>query len=208
MVVNVKKIAIIGLAVAGIVAIGCATMGDNDTDSQANNQKKWQKQAPQLFNNVGYSKLVESAPKVADLPESLEELRGSITNPCGIRDDILEYIVKNIPSNNESAVRAAIKLAQYRQQIYFGNLSESDALILDSKENLAVECLTQYLHKVSGKDILKDLDDTSQVMKIMFNTNARDKHRWDVDNKYFSWKVLGTGLTVADEKIACQKGEF
>jgi hypothetical protein len=205
---NMKKIAIIGLAVTGIVAIGCATMGDNDTDSQANNQKKWQKQAPQLFNNVGYSKLAESAPKVADLPESLEELRGTITNPFGIRDDILEYIVKNIPSNNESAVRAAIKVAQYDQMIYFGNLTESEAINIHAKNVLAFTCLSNYLDVSPRKNDVNSVRKAGKVEDVMFNTKSRVDHEWYVDRKYFSWKVLGTGLTVADEKIACERGEF
>lgn len=87
--VNMKKLTIIGVIAAGVVAIGCATLGDANGDDTKVNQAKWQKKTPQLFNNAGYVGLTQTSPKVIDLPESIEELRGPITNPFGIRDDIL-----------------------------------------------------------------------------------------------------------------------
>lgn len=202
-----KKLTIIGVVAAGVVAIGCAILASNDAATTVN-QSKWQKKAPQLFNNVAYTGLTNSAPKLANLPESIEDLRGPITNPFGIRDDILEYIVKNIPSNNESAVRAAIKMMQYQQAIYFDNPSESEALVLNSKRNLSFKCAYKYLHQASNKDILADIDDAAKVLKLMRNNQACDNYMSEISRKYFSWKVLGTGLTVADEEIACQRGEF
>lgn len=193
-----KKLTIIGVIAAGVVAIGCATLGDANGDDTKVNQAKWQKKTPQLFNNAGYVGLTQTSPKVIDLPESIEELRGPITNPFGIRDDILEYILKNIPSNNESAVRAAIKSMQYLQQIYFDNPTESEAMSLQAKYDLSDLCMMNYLNK----------DKPLGIWRIMRNTKARDEYMWQVDRKYFSWKVMGTGLTTADEEIACQKGEF
>lgn len=96
----------------------------------------WQKREPELFNNVGYSKLVESAPQIVNknLSESELKLEGVITNPFGIRDDILEFIVANIPSNNESALRAAILSAQINQQIYYGDITQDEAMKLSNRD--------------------------------------------------------------------------
>lgn len=42
----------------------------------------------------------------------------------------------------------------------------------------------------------------------MENTSASDKRMWDIDEKYFGWEVLGTGLTDSEEKQKCESGEF
>jgi hypothetical protein len=158
--------------------------------------------------NVGYAKLEESVLYVANQSESMAALIAPITNPFGIRDDILDYIIKTIPASNESAMRAAIKMMQYEQQVYYGNPSESEALILDSKDDLAGSCLASYLHQTSGQDKLKDVLDVRDMRMQLFNTKAREKRMWDVANKYFAWHVLGSGLSTSEEIIACEKGEF
>lgn len=138
----------------------------------------------------------------------MAELIGPITNPFGIRDDILEYIVKTIPANNEIAMRAAIKLMQYMQQIYYGNLSESDALLNHSREVLAGTCLSRYMKQNPNFKNNDGGDFVYGLQMSMHNTKARVNHMWDIDRKYFSWKVLGTGLSTNEEIIACEKGEF
>lgn len=57
-----KKLTILGIAAVGVVAIGCATLYEESATSSTQpqndvNLKKWEKAAPQLFNNVGYAKL-------------------------------------------------------------------------------------------------------------------------------------------------------
>ncbi len=42
----------------------------------------------------------------------------------------------------------------------------------------------------------------------MRNTKDRDAYMWDIDRKYFSWKVLGTWLSVAEEHEVCKKGTY
>lgn len=157
---------------------------------------KWKHEAPRLFNNVGYADLVESAPRAKDMPESWIELRGTITNPFGIRDDLLEYILANVPESNVRDTRALIKMVQYDQEIYYTNPSESDALLIASRADLANTCFSGDIHKLL------------EIDKLYRNTDARNKHMWAIDRKYFSWKVLGTGLSLADEKIACERGWF
>lgn len=199
-----KRNVLIGMLAASLVVVGCAVVKCNEsvTPDQQSAQAvaKWQKQNPQLFSNVGYiQQLEESAPKLAQLPESLEELRGVSTNPFGIRDDILQYIFTNIPESNESATKAAIKFMQYAQEIYYGNLSESEIMLVHQREGLAIGCLMDYTN---------DIQPPFKIAKVLRNTKSRDEHMWAIERRYFSWKVLATGLTVSEEKAACEKGEF
>ena len=208
-----KKISLISLIIVGAVTIGCAVLKYNDDatnrpPSVVQAEKVWQQKNPQLFSNAGYLKeLEESAPKVANLPESLVQLRGVSTNPFGIRDDILQYIFTNIPESNESATRAAIKMMQYMQQIYYGDLTESEVMAVHEKEVLSFSCLVDYLDGNSSAGI-QNIRSSGNIMKKMRDTKSRDEYSWAVDKKYFSWKVLGTGLTIAEEQEACEKGEF
>ena len=54
----------------------------------------------------------------------------------------------------------------------------------------------------------KNQELTTGVDKLMRNTKARDEHMWDIDTKYFGWKIIGSGLSINDEKTACAKGAF
>lgn len=101
------------------------------------------------------------------------------------------------------------KMMQYMQNIYYGNLSESDALVLNKKQNLAFSCLVDYLDNANvNSNALDNVKRGGQIMKRMRNTKDRDAYMWDIDRKYFSWKVLGTGLSVAEEDMLCQKRDF
>lgn len=168
-------------------------------------QIKWSTQATQLFQNEGYTKLHKikaSQIKAQALPPHLEKLQGNINNPFGIRDDILDFIVKNVPSNNEKLMRASIEFAQIEQDIYYGNPSKQDAINLAGSELLLATCISQYTNNYGSNDL------TSRIGGMMRDTKERDQHMWDIDRKYFSWQVIGTGLSVADENIVCQKGDF
>ena len=203
-----QKQVLIGMVIASLFVVGCAVAKFNESatpeEQSAQSVARWHKKNPQLFSNVGYiQQLEESAPKLAKLSESLEELRGVSTNPFGIRDDILQYIFTNIPESNESATKAAIKMVQYEQEIYYGNLTESAAIIKAGQEDLAMQCLMSYLSNNGQDDRL-----ALKIAEQLRNTKARDNHMWEVDRKYFSWKVLGTGLNISEEIEACEKGEF
>ena len=200
-----KKNVLIGMVIASLFVVGCAVVKLNESvtpeEQSAPSVAKWHNKNPQLFSNVGYiQQLEESAPKLAHLPESLEELRGVSTNPFGIRDDILQYIFTNIPESNESATRAAIKFMQYAQEIYYGDHTESEIMLVHQREGLAIGCLMDYYPQ--------DLDISLKIMNKMSDTKARDNHMWVIDRKYFSWKVLGTGLNISEEIEVCEKGTF
>jgi hypothetical protein len=193
-----RKLLWLFLPILAIGVVGYLWVKHSHTDKPVV-KHNWNNEIPRVLHNAGYvAELEESAPKLINLSESLDELRGSITNPFGIRDDILEYIMTNIPKDNESAIRAAIKMMQYMQSIYFDNPTQEEALSLNAKYSLANHCSLVYLNR----------NEPLAIWRVMRNTDARDKYMWDIDRKYFSWKVLGTGLTIDDEDIACEKGEF
>ena len=58
---KMKIISILGIAVVGVVVIACASFNNKPPTSvkiTPQSIDKWQKKAPQLFNNAGYSKLI------------------------------------------------------------------------------------------------------------------------------------------------------
>lgn len=129
------------------------------------------------------------------------KLEGSVTNKFGIRDDILQFIEREIPEKNSSALIAAIKLAHYDNKIYYHTTNQEEAIKLSKKEALALSCLENALPN-EWQTLAEG------VRKLMRNNPARDKHIWNTDEKYFSWKVLGTGLTDNEEKERCDSGNF
>ncbi len=130
-----------------------------------------------------------------------EELMGHINQEYGIREDILRYIEKEIPANNELAKKAAITLAQKMQFIYYG-ATEEEALKAARIESIARECLGHML----PDDWLKI---SRGIGDLMRNTPERDKYMWHIDETYFSWKILGTGISSTEKmKEICQSGNF
>lgn len=131
-----------------------------------------------------------------------QDLAGVITNSYGVRDDILDYILKTIPESNALARTAAIKFAGYEQMIYYGNITSQEAIALANKEVLIRSCLSYYLPNHSSTNF------TRKMNKLLRNTKARDAHIWAVDTQVFSSSYISSGLSVAAETAACAKGEF
>lgn len=204
---KVKIIIVIIIVAIGSIAIAYSGFGKNKAqiigvDVTSQSTAKWKIKAPQLFSNVGYSKLIiESTTNNKNMSIKMRELQGTITNPLGIRDDILDYIINNVPQDNSLVIKAVIRIAQTDQKIYYGNITKQEALLINKKEMLAQTCLMRYLPNKWDK-IVTDLD------KLLRNSKKRDKYMWDLDTKYFGWEVLGTGYTVGEENELCEKGEF
>lgn len=132
---------------------------------------------------------------------SMEELAGNINKEYGIREDILRYIEKEIPPNNELAKKAAIKMSQKMQFIYY-KASQEEALKAVKTQFIAHECLSKVLPD-SWIDISRGID------KLMRNTPERDKHMWHIDETYFGWKVLGTGISSTQKmNEICASGSY
>ena len=74
-----------------------------------------------FYQPANISELQATTPAHAKLDSSAlaVKLRGDTNNPFGIRRDILEYILSAILESNLRAINAAIRYAQYDQQIYY-----------------------------------------------------------------------------------------
>lgn len=198
---------LIGLVIVGAIAAAglttCATKITSTSKAIPKTEQQWEAKYPQVFSNVGYAKLIESAPEInqySKLPESLQELSGTITNKFGIRDDILDFIIKkSAESTDERIFRAAILYAQSRQKIYYGNVTQEEALKLVRHASLLGGCLRGYTN---------DFTVTDGINKRMRDDRWRDNHMREISHKYFSWQLLGSGLSTAEKKAICNKGAF
>lgn len=200
---NLKFLIVIGLLVI-VISVAYLKLNNayniqKDISDNKIHLTNWKDKAPQLFTNSGYSKLMTSMPTNNRLAESVAKLEGKITNPFGVRDDILEFILKNVPNDDPRIMKASIEKAQLNQSIYYDDISAKDALKLANKDSLLTTCLRIYTTNYSIEN---------GIDKLMRNTKARNAHMWEVDRKYFSWKIVGSGLSVADENKACEKGDF
>ena len=203
-----KKVKIVTGVIIAIIAsiiIACANFKNSTSDNiniTRQSTAKWKQKVPQLFNNVGYSKLIESYSNTKqNVPESMVHLAGRITNPFGVRDDILDYILAHT-NNNESALLAGIKFAQNEQSIYFSNISQQEAIKLATNNALVGWCIVKYLGKDNSFKIIDNVD------SLMRNTKERDRRMWDIDTRYFGWQVLGSGLTGTEEDERCKNGQI
>lgn len=164
---KLRIISIIGIVVVGSVVIACANLGDdtkNGVHVTPQSTAKWKTKAPEIFNNAGYSKLVETTKTDANISKSQAALIGTVTNPFGIRDDILDYILVSIPESNIRARIAEIKLAQLEQS----ELGVNDDKMLNMIENktmAAVYCA--HLPIQDSAKFVKGYD------KLLRNTTAR-----------------------------------
>jgi len=133
---------------------------------------------------------------------SMKELAGKVNKEYGIREDILRYIEKEIPADNEKAKKAAFKYAQRMQFIYY-QATQTEALKAFKEGSLALECLSYSLPDRGWIDVSRGIE------KLMRNTPERDKHMWSIAENYFSWKVLGGAeLTTLQKKELCESGRY
>ena len=165
------------------------------------NNSKWEKDYLKIFNNSGYSKLIESKGilnKLKNNPESLQELQGKITNEFGIRDDILEYILSlNLDESNNYA---AIRFSQTINGIYYLSKNNIEANIFANQNVLVDICFSNI-----NNNWIKI---TENIEKMMRNNKDRDKHMWWIDNHYLGYHVIGTGLSTSEEDKICKNGGY
>ena len=121
---RMKIISGIALITGVMALIACSSVS---TPSQPQTASQWEQKYPEVFNNAGYSKLIESASlknSQSNLSESYLALRGTVTNPFGIRDDVLDYTL-NYFQGNESAIIYGIKLSQVITNLFLSNNNQS-----------------------------------------------------------------------------------
>lgn len=197
---------LIGIIIATVsTTVIMSTVSKSENTSQNEEEsfpKHIEEVATKLFAQKKTDKLSTPESNQSTNPKvSLEELAGHINKEYGIREDILRYIEKEIPADNEKAKKAAITLAQKMQFIYY-KATQDEALEAAKIQSRALECLSHLLPQ-TWLDISRDME------KLMRNTPERDNHMWDIDQRYFSWKVLGTGISSTEQmKEICKSGNF
>ena len=144
------------LVIFAIIIVICTTYTIYNVKLQSNipnTISQWHTKYPSVFNNPSYLKLInQSSPKIY---ESQAELIGISTNPFRIRDDILEYILTNIPKDNYQGRVAAIKRVMLDQS----EIGISDSKMLNAIENkasAAIYCLNLPLSE--SKKFIKGYD--------------------------------------------------
>lgn len=169
-------------------------------------EKEWSNKYPQIFANAGYNKLatlgtVEEESEIKTIKELTltEKVIGPISNKFGIGDDMLAYIMKTIPASNESAVYAAIRLAQLNQTLILSETQE-EALINVKKMDVSVHCLD------------KSLDYTNPFIKnagkLMTNTPDRKKQDQKISS-FLAWQMIGIpDLSVQQLDKMCLSGDY
>lgn len=130
------------------------------------------------------------------------DLMGHINREYEIREDILRYIERTIPTDNEVAKRAAIKYAQKWQFIYY-KATKEEALKEANNQLVVLQCLQYAMHSNEPLPIVDGIN------KMMRDTKERDSHMWRIDQDYFSWQVIGHETLNDDElKEVCEKGDY
>lgn len=191
-----------------IVFVGYKYFTKTDNNNIPHSEQAWENKYPQVFTNVGYSKLV-TAGKI-ELKEEIktdkeltlkEQVIGAITNKFGIGDDMLAYIMKTIPATNESAVYAAIRFAQLRQKVFLSE-NQEDAIMNMKKAGIGVDCLdTIYGTRLTHR-FIKEAD------QLMTNTSLRLAQEYKVRN-FLAWQLIGNpDLSMQDENKMCINGDY
>lgn len=193
-------------AITGAIVVVCSTIESKSKQSNSEPQTvaQWQQKYPAVFANAGYQSLIESNTQLEalqHLPESQQELIGVITNPFGIRDDILDYILINIPESDSHGLKALLFYTKYTQEVYYSNLSQESLIMRSNDSTLMAACLDEYY----GVD--KGIELTKGVNTLMRDTKSRNQHLDQIDQKVFGWSVLG-GLTSKKINEACFHGKM
>ena len=195
---RMKIIAGVTIAVAALVVIACANVSNSPNEPSLNQQ--WQHKSPQVFSNGGYSKLIASQGKSYQYQKeskSTEQLVGKITNPFGIRDDILTYTLDYF-KGNESATIVAIKLAQSMTNLYLAS-NQKDARSYYDQMFVAGWCLW-HVSTAQSK-----IEYTRTVEKYTNDTPAR-KEQSDKVDRLLSGGIYGYGnRTDNDLKNTCKE---
>ena len=161
-------VAFVLIVVCGVAFVSCSSTGQG---SGVN----WQKKYPQLANNVGYSRLVESVPAYQAKTASEQELIGKVTNQFGIRDDVLKLILTSIPESNVQATIAAIKMAQY-DQAEIGVTDDKEMNLIANKAAAASACLSQNISMMDRSSFGQGYD------KIIRDTPARQEEQSRIES--------------------------
>ncbi len=193
-------IGLIGAVAIGIIACATIVIPNNSNEkSTTQSVTKWKKQAPQLFDNTGYSKLIESDVVNKNVVNESQIYIGKVTNPFGIRDDVLDFIINYFP-NNESATYAAIRMEQTQVRIYYAK-TDKEAVQISNNGEIAIWCLANNVGFSKAEEYINNKDKTSldTVEGKNIDTEIRRK---------LGWKILGNHLSKVQMDAICEKGGY
>jgi hypothetical protein len=160
----------------------------------------------QVFKNAGYvppptAKNESAIELIRELPESMQELAGTVTNPLGIRDDILEYTLTTF-KDNPKALDAAIS---YAHDNYWTFLAENKQ---NAREHIQAMVFSSWCISFYS-NFAKRLEYTREVSKLLRNTKLRKKNIKQVESNYLSPGIYGFG-NLSDKELAqkCEQGNY
>ena len=200
---KLKIISGIAIVAVGIICLACASMKSSAKENISHNAidiAKWHVQAPTLFNNNGYKALLESNSNDGGINNHTHSTTyiGEVTNPFGIRDDVLYFIINYFPKN-ESAIYAAIRMEQDNTMIY-KSIKESD--IIQYANSPAVWCLGNIVGAVNLSKYVENVDN------LKLSTNE-GKMVDNVIRKKLGWKIFGFGHKTNQQlDTICEKGNY
>lgn len=192
---KMKVISALAIGIATIVTTACANVNNSATDPKSSEQ--WQQKYPQVFNNVGYSKLIESAEIKSKKISESEQKMVSVTNKFGIYDPVLQYLITHI--SNESMLYASIRFQQYNQLMYMSDSVES-AVYYARQGNLPLHCMDI----ISITETSKTIKNISQIM----DSDAFYKDRITQTENRLNLKFIGSNITYSQMDILCKTGNY
>ena len=171
-------------------------VGVEHTDNTNLAHINWIKEYPQLAK-------VESNNQTAVIDklrvsESISELIGPINNPYGVRDDILDEIVKMVPESNPQMLEAAVKDAYYYNLANYA-ISDDDKRKYMSMDAIATHCEFYFDHNASG---LYAISLSEMINKKTTDTHERAEYIHHIDSTVFAWRLLGETGSETDKQCA------
>ena len=132
------------------------------------------------------------------------KLIGVITNQYGIRDDILQYILNNVPASNKQGIEAAIHLAQNEYDIYYGSDDPEKIRYSANMMGHIIRCMNVFF---------EEQDHTSRnIAKLYRNTPAREKRMHDIEGNILGGHVYDdnvgemANINFSDSEQYCKSG--
>lgn len=214
-----KKPTLVTICILVVIGAACfsnsklkdAVFGTNNSVSSNNvyspknidlSKINWLQRYPQL-KNIPANSQTAMIDKLRT-SESISALIGSIDNPYGVRNDILDAILTIVPKDNPQMLRAAIKEAYYDNLSIYSK-SDKDKLFYVRKSSLAMHCLYKYDASDNSKFADKTVDSLGNKMR---DTNARVELMHHLETTVFAWQMVGTGLGSTTEEDLCQSGDY
>ena len=131
----------------------------------------------------------------------MQVIAGTVTNPLGIRDDMLGYTLATF-KDKPRALSAAIAYAQYDYWIPLTYNKQSTRKYYQAM-GYAIWCVDYFADFQTGLKYSRNL------AKLLRDTPAREKHEHFIEANYLSPGIYGFG-NLSDKELAqkCELGNY